>query len=133
MASHAWVEDVKLALAGSRVCWSSHVLEAMVDLQQLQPDWRRQTLNWVLAKRWEEPAIKLAVAGVWWHVAGMVDPRQAPSQGVSMCTHHMWVYPLDPGIQDFSRSNAPQHTKLCLPFGVLRVLVQLRIGWAHLA
>jgi hypothetical protein len=135
MASHAWVEDVKLALAGSRVCWSSHVLEAMVDLQLLQPDWRRQTLNWVLAKRWEEPAIKLAVAGVFksrWHVAGMVDPRQAPSQGVSMCTHHMWVYPLDPGIQDFSRGNAPQHTKLCLPFGVLRVLAQLRIGWARL-
>jgi hypothetical protein len=42
MASHAWVEDVKLALAGSRVCWSSHVLEAMVDLQLLQPDWRWQ-------------------------------------------------------------------------------------------
>jgi hypothetical protein len=62
----------------------------------------------------------------------MVDPRQALSQGVSMCTHHMWVYPLDPGIQDFSRGNAPQHTELCTPCGVLRVLAQLRIGWAHL-
>jgi hypothetical protein len=40
-----------------------------------------------------------------------------------MCTHHMWVYPLDPGIEDFSRG---------VPFGVLRVLAQLRIGWAHL-
>jgi hypothetical protein len=72
-------------------------------------------LYWVLAKRWEEPAIKLAVAGMFksrWHVAGMVDPRQAPSQGVSMCTHHVWVYPLDPGIQDFSRGNAPQHTAM---------------------
>jgi hypothetical protein len=28
--------------------------------------------------------------------------------------------------------DAPQHTKLCLPFGVLRILAQLRIGWAHL-
>jgi hypothetical protein len=26
----------------------------------------------------------------------------------------------------------PQHTKLCVPFGVLRVLAQLCIGWAHL-
>ena len=49
-----------------------------------------------------------------------------------MCTHHMWVYPLDPAVQDFSRGNAPEYTKLCLPFGVLRVLAQLRIGWAHL-
>jgi hypothetical protein len=39
---------------------------------------------------------------------------------------------MDPGIQEFSRGNAPPHTKLCLPFGVLRVLAQLRIGWAHL-
>jgi hypothetical protein len=135
MASYAWVEDVKLALEGSKVCWSFHVLSAMVDLRLLQPDWRRQPLEWVLARRWEEPAVKLAVAGVFkarWHVDGMVDPRQAPSRGVSMCTHHMWVYPLDPGIQDFSRGNAPQYTKLCLPFGVLRVLAQLRIGWAHL-
>jgi hypothetical protein len=30
---------------------------------------------------------------------GMVGSRQAPSQGVSICTDHMWVYPLDPGIQ----------------------------------
>jgi hypothetical protein len=30
------------------------------------------------------------------------------------------------------RGNAPQHTKLCLPYGVLRFLAQLRIGWAHL-
>jgi hypothetical protein len=38
MASHAWVEHVKLAPTGGRVCWSSHVLEAMEDLQLLQPD-----------------------------------------------------------------------------------------------
>jgi sorting nexin-29 len=135
MASYAWVEDVKLALAGSKSCWSFHVLSAMADLRLLQPDWRRQPLDWVLGRRWEEPAVKLAVAGVFkarWQVDGMVDPRQAPSRGVSMCTHHKWVYPLDPGIQDFSRGNAPAYTKLCLPFSVLRVLAQLRIGWAHL-
>jgi hypothetical protein len=34
---------------------------------------------------------------------------------VSLPTHHTWVYPLDPGIQDISRDNAPQHTKPCLP------------------
>jgi hypothetical protein len=35
--------------------------------------------------------------------------------------------------ESFKRGiTAPQHTKLCLPFGVLRVLAQLCIGWAHL-
>jgi hypothetical protein len=50
-----------------------------------------------------------------------------------MFTHHMWVYStLDPVIQDLSRGNAPPYTKLRLSFGVLLVLAQLRIGWAHL-
>jgi hypothetical protein len=49
-----------------------------------------------------------------------------------MCAHHMWVYPLHPGIQECSRGDAEQHTKLCVPFGVLHVLAQLCIGWAHL-
>jgi hypothetical protein len=80
MASYAWVEDVKLALAGSKVCWSSHVLDAIVDLRLLQPDWLQQTLNWALAKRWEVRRL-LSLAGVLksrWPVAGMADPRQAP-------------------------------------------------------
>jgi hypothetical protein len=33
--------------------------------------------------------------------------------------------PLDPGIQDFSRGNPLQYTRLCVPLGVLCVLVQL--------
>lgn len=49
-----------------------------------------------------------------------------------MCTYHIQVYPLDLDIQEISRGNAPQHTTLCLPFGVLRVLAQLRICWANL-
>jgi hypothetical protein len=67
----------------------------------------------------------------WW-----IPSRPRPKACLE-CTHHVWVYPLDPGIQTFSRGNVPQYTKLCLPLGVLRVLAQLRIecsqvGWADL-
>jgi hypothetical protein len=65
MASWAGVEDVKLVLQGSKACCSFHVLSAKVDLQLLQPDWRRQPLERVVDRRWEEPAVKLAVAGVF--------------------------------------------------------------------
>jgi hypothetical protein len=96
MAPFAWVEDVKLARPtlprGQQVCWSFHVLRAMLGLRLLQAEWRWQPVDCVLAMQWEESAgssVRLLV----FHVDGMVDPRQAPSQGVSMCTHHTWLFP----------------------------------------
>ena len=38
----------------------------------------------------------------------------------------------DPDVDFYSRATASAHTKLCLPFTRLKVLVQLRIGCAHL-
>jgi hypothetical protein len=81
----------------------------------------------------EEPAIQLAVAGVFksrWHVAGWwtlgrLHPKACLCV-LTTCGCIPWTG------QDFSRGNAPQHTKLCLPSGVLRVLAQLRVGRAHL-
>jgi hypothetical protein len=46
-----WREDVSLALAGCRDCWSSCVLKTMCTLQLLGRDWRQQPLEWVLQQR----------------------------------------------------------------------------------
>jgi hypothetical protein len=63
-------------------------------------------------------------------------PQNPPSHStvarrVYVCSSHVGV-PLHPGIQECSRGDAAQHRKLCVPFGFLRVLAQLRFGWAHL-
>jgi hypothetical protein len=133
LAGCVWREDVSLALAGCRDCWSSFVLKTMCTLQLLDRDWRQQPLEWVLQQRWEESAVQAALAALFrarWQGLTQGDPRSAPSKGIHMLTHHSWVYPLDPGFDPFSRDHAPPHIKLCLPFDVARNLAQLRIGSA---
>lgn len=135
MASYAWVEDVKLALAGCKHCWASHLLTTLARIGLIEAGWRQQPLDWVLQQHWEESVVKHTLAGLFkarWQMDNRPDPRVAPSRGVAMCMHHSWVYPLDPALVEFKRDNAPAYTKLCLPFVVLRTLAQLRIGWAHL-
>jgi hypothetical protein len=58
MACCAWVEDVKLAVAGSTVCWSSHILRTMQCLGLLDPGWRQLPLESLLALSWQEPAMQ---------------------------------------------------------------------------
>jgi hypothetical protein len=55
MACCAWVEDVKLAVAGSAACWSSHILRTMQCLGLLDPGWRQLPLESLLALSWQEP------------------------------------------------------------------------------
>jgi sorting nexin-29 len=135
LAGCVWREDVALALAGCRECWSSCFLQTMCSLQLLAGDWRQQSLDWVMQQRWEESAVQAALAALFrarWRGLTQGDPRSAPSIGIHKLTHHAWVYPLDPGFNPFSRDDAPPHIKLCLPFDVARNLAQLRIGSAHL-
>jgi hypothetical protein len=135
LAGCVWREDVQLALSGCKRCWSSMVLQTLCLLGLIDADWRRQPLEWVLQRRWDEKIVQDALADAFrarWQGLTDGDPRSAPSQGIHMRTHHAWVYPLLPEFDPFSRDHAAPHTKLCLPFVVLRNLAQLRIGSAHL-
>jgi hypothetical protein len=66
--------------------------------------------------------------------AGVVtgDPRSAPSEGVAKVTHASWVYGYNPEVDYTDRKVAPPHMRLCLSTQHLRVLAQLRVGWARL-
>jgi sorting nexin-29 len=135
LACCAWLEDVKLALAGCSACWASMLLHTLSSLQLVDCTWRTQGLDWVLGQRWEEDAVKQALAALFqdrWRGPFDHDPRLAPSLGVSMCQHSRWVYPVDPTVDCYTRADAPKHTRLCLPFARLRNYAQLRIGYAHL-
>lgn len=135
LAGCVWREDVQLALSGCKRCWSYGVLHTLCTLGMLASDWRRQPLEWVLQQRWDESVVQGALAAslrARWEGLTTGDPRSAPPKGICMRTHHVWVYPLTPSCDPFSRDQAPPHTLLCLPFLVLRNLAQLRIGWAHL-
>jgi hypothetical protein len=135
MACCAWLEDVKLAMAGCTSCWSSQLLRTMCSLHMLDQGWHQQSVDWVLGRRWEESNVKAALAGLFmdrWRGPFHDDPRLAPSRGVSMCQSARWVYPVDPRVDFYSRADAPEHTRLCLRFMVARNLAQLRIGYAHL-
>lgn len=135
LAGCVWREDVQLALAGCRDCWSYGVLETLSLLRLLDPNWRQKSLDWLLQQRWDESVVKAALVALFkdrWQGLTDGDPRSAPSEGIHKRTHHAWVYPLDPGFDPFSRDHNPPHTKLCLPFVVARNLAQLRIGSAHL-
>lgn len=135
MACCAWLEDVKLALAGCSACWSSMLLHTLSSLQLLDSTWKTQGLEWVLGQRWEETDVKKALSALFharWRGPFDADPRLAPSQGVAMCQHSRWVYPVDPDVDFYARAAAPKHTKLCLPFVRLRTYAQLRVGYAHL-
>jgi hypothetical protein len=85
-------------------------------------------------QQWEEAEVKAALAAMWrarWPTQPC-DPRTAPSKGLAVCTHQAWVYPAGLQVDPYCRASAPAHTKLCLPFPVLKAYSQLRIGWAHL-
>lgn len=47
-----------------------------------------------------------------------------------MLAHSQWVYPMQPGVASLTHGNALAYTHLCLPFEVLCVLAQIRVGWA---
>lgn len=49
-----------------------------------------------------------------------------------MLTHSRWVYPFQPSVAGLTRANAPAYTRLCLPFEVLCVMAQIRVGWVRL-
>jgi hypothetical protein len=135
MACSAWVEDVKLARAGCATCWSSHLLHTMCTLNLLDRGWRQQPLDWLLGRSWEEATVQQTLDALFkarWQGPFHDDPRAAPTRGVTMCQHAVWVYPVDPAIDFYSRATAPAHTHLCLPFIRLRNLAQLRMGCAHL-
>jgi hypothetical protein len=135
MACCAWVEDVKLAMAGSTACWSSHFLRTMHSLGLLDPGWRQLPLESLLAKSWPESTVQPALGAMFlsrFQGPFHADPRLAPSKGVAMCQYAQWVSPVNPQVDLFTRAAAPPHTRLCLPFACLRDLAQLRIGCAHL-
>ena len=134
MACRAWVEDVKLAKAGCVTCWSSHILRTMCSLNLLDRGWRQQSLDRLLGRSWEEAEVQNTLNALFkarWQGPFSEDPRVAPTKGVSMCQHAVWVYPINPDVDFYSRATAPAHTMLCLPFTRLRILAQLRIGCAH--
>jgi hypothetical protein len=133
VAVAAWGADVRLAWAGCRTCWAYHVLHTMRALTLLPTDWRSRPWEWVAGQQWAEADVKGALAGLWrsrWPQAE--DPRSAPSRGLALCTHQAWVSRLSGAYDPFARAGAPAHTKLCLPFEVLRAYAQLRVGWARL-
>ena len=135
MACYAWVEDVKLALAGCAACWSGHILRTMHCLGLLESGWRQLPLESLLAKSWQEPTVQQALGAMFmsrFQGPFHADPRLAPSRGVAMCQYAQWVSPLNPQVDLYTRAAAPPHTRLCLPFARLRNLAQLRIGCAHL-
>jgi len=135
MACRAWVEDVKLAKAGCATCWSSHLLHTLCSLHLLDGGWRQQPLDWLLGRSWEEGVVQQTLDALFkarWQGPFPDDPRVAPSRGIAMCQHAVWVYPVDPSVDFYTRATAPTHTRLCLPFTQLRNLAQLRIGCAHL-
>jgi hypothetical protein len=135
VACCAWIEDVKLALAGCRDCWAYKVLDAMHTLGLLEAGWRQRPLEWVMSQEWQQADIQRSLTRRFvarWQGHSHPDPRAAPSGGISMCTHMAWVLQLDPESADFSRATAPAHTKVMGPFAVLRNYYQLRIGCAHL-
>lgn len=135
MACCAWVEDVKLARAGCATCWSSHLLHTMCSLNMLDRGWRQQPLDWLLERSWKEDDVQQTLDALFkarWQGPFPDNPRVAPTRGITMCEHAVWVYPVDPAVDFYSRATAPAHTLLCLPFSHLRNLAQLRLGCAHL-
>jgi hypothetical protein len=129
------LQDVKLAVAGSAACWSSHILCTMQCLGLLDPGWRQQPLESLLALSWQEPAVQQALGAMFlsrFQDPFHADPQLAPSRGVAMCQYAQWVSPLNPQVDLYTRAAAPPHTRLCLPFARLKNLAQLRIGCAHL-
>jgi hypothetical protein len=134
LACCAWLEDIQLALSGCKQCWSYQLLHTLHGLGLLQAGWLSQSRDWVAQQSWEEEAVKGALLALWWgrwpQQAG--DPRAAPSQGLAMCTYQAWVSPNPLAADPLNRAVAPPHTKLCLPFEVLRAYAQLRVGWARL-
>jgi hypothetical protein len=111
------------------------LLHTLSSLGLLDHTWTTQRLEWVLGQRWEEADVKRALVALFhtrWQGPFDADPRLAPSQGVAMCQHSRWVYPVDPAVDFYARAAASKHTKLCLPFARLKTYAQLRVGYAHL-
>jgi hypothetical protein len=65
MACCAWVEDVKLAIAGSTACWASHILRTMHSLGLLDSGWRQLPLESLLAKSWPESTVQQALGAMF--------------------------------------------------------------------
>jgi hypothetical protein len=135
MACCAWIEDVKLAIAGCATCWSSHMLRTMCSLGLLDSGLRQQTFEGLLNLSWEEATVQHTLNALFmshWQGPLHDDPRLAPTKGVAMCQYVKWVLPVDPTTDHYDRASAPAHTRLCMPFIRLRSMAQPRIRCAHL-
>ena len=51
--------------------------------------------------------------------------------GLEKVVHANLVYIVSPDVDCTDRHSAPPHMVLCMPTKHLRVLAQLRLGWAH--
>jgi hypothetical protein len=135
MACCAWVEDVKLAVAGHTACWPNHIMRTMQCLGLLDPGWRQLPLESLLALSGQEPSVQQALGAMFlsrFQGPFHADPRLAPSRGVAMWRYAQWVSPLNSQVDLYTRAAVLPHTRLCLPFACLKNLAQLRIGCAHL-
>ena len=140
VARSAWLADIAL-MRGSdtggrpyKKCWSYRLLSTLQQIGVLQAsDW--DTSVDLTQLRIDEAQVKARLAACmharWARVANG-DPRVAPSAGVAKNTHVSWVYAYSPAADYTDRKSAPPHMHLCLSTRYLRVLAQLRVGWAHL-
>ena len=139
VAYHAWKSDVMLMLEGCRACWSYQLLHTLESLQQISPtQWQNTSPDAVMSLRFDEHKVQEALTRMFhspWltGAATHADPRTAPSQGITMCTHARWVYAPPQSCDMYNRSHAPRYLQLCLPFHVLQTLARFRIGWHKLA
>lgn len=139
LARVAWVSDVELALSGCKTCWTYYLLHTMQRLGVIQQAaWRGPgvTAASVCGLELHATAVSAALARLvkqGWADAGAedADPRTAPSNHVTMCTHAAWVHPMEADAA-FDRNTQPQYMQLCLPFRVLQCLARLRTGAAQL-
>jgi hypothetical protein len=146
LAYNVWVDDIKLTVRGCRKNWTYMLLHTMEQLGVVDSQWRAPgaTADTIMALSLDADVVSSKLTGVltsrWTAVLDRRDPvtglpldaRTAPSDGIYLYTHGRWVYPLDTSVAKFDCKNAPEYTKLCMPFKVLQCVARLRMGYAAL-
>ena len=140
VARAAWLSDIDLMRTRGRNgrphtrCWTYKLLHTLQALGVITPAQWGPSAD-LTALVFDESAVKQRLAA-WlcarWAGVPQGDPRVA-ADGYAMAVHANWVYRVPPGTDCTDRRQAPPHMLLCLPARFLRVLVQLRCGWARLA
>lgn len=140
MAREAWLSDIALmrgSETGGRMytkCWSYRLLHTLQQIGAISAaDWNASAD--LTALQFEEGHVKSCLAACMharWASVLLGDPRLAPSAGLEKVVHANWVYVVSPDVDCTDRHSAPPHMVLCMPTKHLRVLAQLRLGWAHL-